>query len=66
MRWLSLLFLLVVSTLSLTLSTEPPKIVLDKTVAEVGRVKKGEKVRVEFSFRNEGGSVLRILSLTPA
>jgi len=64
MRWLSLLFLLVVSTL--TLSTEPPKIVLDKTVAEVGRVKKGEKVKVEFHFKNEGGSVLRILSLTPA
>lgn len=63
---MSLLFLLVVSALSLTLSTEPPKIVLDKTVVEVGRVKKGEKVRVEFSFRNEGGSVLRILSLTPA
>jgi len=39
---------LVVSTL--TLSTEPPKIVLDKTVAEVGRVKKGEKVKVEFHF----------------
>ncbi len=67
MRKLNLLFLLVISTLVLPLfSADVPKIVFEKTIVEVGKVKKGEKVKAEFKFRNEGNSILRIISLTPA
>jgi len=64
MRLLKYVFLLAVSFLCF--SAEPPKAVFEKTVLEVGEVRKGEKVKVEFRFRNEGGETLRILSLTPA
>ncbi len=66
MRWLSSVSLLVVSLFLTVLAAEPPKVVVDRTVVEVGKVRKGEKVKAEFRLRNEGGSVLRILSLTPA
>ena len=61
MRRLILLF-----TLALSLALAQPKAVVEKAIVDVGKVKKGEVIRVEFSLRNEGSEVLRIEGLTPA
>lgn len=66
MRSLRLTSLLVISLLLPLLAQGVPKIVFDETFVEVGKVRKGEVVKVEFRFRNEGDGVLKILDLTPA
>lgn len=62
MRWLILPLLLSLSFLTFA----QPKAVVERSIVEVGKVRKGEIVRVEFRIRNEGNEVLRIEGLTPA
>ena len=59
MRWLILLFISV-------LSLAQPRAVVEKTILDVGKVRKGEVIKVEFKLKNEGNEVLRIEGLTPA
>ena len=61
MRRLILLF-----TLVLSLASAQPRAVVEKAIVDVGKVTKGEVIRVEFRLRNEGSEVLRIEGLTPA
>ncbi len=61
MRRLTLLF-----TLVLSLALAQPRAVVEKTIVDVGKVVKGEVIKVEFRIRNEGSEVLRIGGLTPA
>jgi hypothetical protein len=55
---------LVLSLLTVVLAQ--PKAVVERTILEVGKVKKGQVIVAEFRIRNEGTEVLRIESLTPA
>ncbi len=68
MKWLSSISLSVISLIVplLLFAQGVPRIVFDETFVEVGKVKKGEVIKVEFKFRNEGNGILKILSLTPA
>ncbi len=61
MRRLTLLF-----TLVLSLALAQPRAVVEKTIVDVGKVVKGEVIKVEFRIKNEGSEVLRIGGLTPA
>ena len=60
MRPLMLLLSLALSVLA------QPRALIERTVVEVGRVKKGEVISVEFRIRNGGTEVLKIESITPA